>query len=149
MRPTKTVKKGRSQRRAVGIGGIFFRSSDPALLRTWYQNHLGFSIEESNVALFGWHGGRDRKLKGHTVWCLFPKESDYFPARNQFMINYRVKNLSRLLKDLRREGVQVAKKAEESVLGKFGWVYDPEGNKIELWEPPLRSRFSERENLMG
>ena len=147
MKPTKTVKKGRSQRRAVGIGGIFFRSSNPASLSKWYRDHLGLSIE-NNVALFGWHGGSDRKLKGHTVWSVFPKESDYFPISNQFMVNYRVKNLVKLLRDLRREGVRVAKKTEESVLGKFGWVYDPDGNKIELWEPPPRSRFSEKENLM-
>ncbi|HYY90995.1 MAG TPA: VOC family protein [Candidatus Dormibacteraeota bacterium] len=96
--------------------------------------------------MFAWRGLTDSKRKGHTVWALFPANSDYFGAKKQqAMINYRVKNLQKTLAQLRKERVKVAKKVEEFEYGKFAWVFDPEGNKIELWEPPRNYRTVENQ----
>ncbi len=102
----------------------------------WYRDHLGIPIEDS-VALFAWRGGKDGKAHGHTVWSIFPADTKYFGEDSApFMINYRVKDLDRLREALRAEGVDVDRDVEESKYGRFGWVRDPEGNRIELWEPP-------------
>ena len=131
----------------MGIGGIFFRAKDPKALSEWYSHHLGLKISD-NVALFGWNSPVKARLRGQTVWALFPKDSDYFPKKVQFMVNYRVKDLKKVISTLKKEGAKVIAKTESSQYGKFGWVFDPEGNRIELWEPPPRSKFSEEENLM-
>ena len=131
----------------MGIGGIFFRAKDPKSLSEWYSRHLGLKIFD-NVALFGWKSPVKARLRGQTVWALFPKDSDYFPKEVQFMVNYRVKDLKKVISALKKEGAKVIAKTESSQYGKFGWVFDPEGNRIELWEPPPRSKFSEEENLM-
>ena len=131
----------------MGIGGIFFRAKDPKALSEWYSHHLGLKISD-NVALFGWNSPVKARLRGQTVWALFPKDSDYFPKEVQFMVNYRVKDLKKVISALKKEGAKVIAKTESSQYGKFGWVFDPEGNRIELWEPPPRSKFSEEENLM-
>ncbi|GMV40587.1 MAG: glyoxalase [Myxococcales bacterium] len=118
-------------KRVTGIGGIFFKATDPAALREWYQVHLGIPLEEWGGAIFRWTEG------GTTVWSPFSAESTYFaPSQAPFMINYRVDDLHALLAVLRSEGCDVDDKVEESEFGKFGWVMDPEGNRIELWEPP-------------
>lgn len=136
---------GKNSRRVVGIGGIFFRAKDPKALSDWYSKRLGLKIKD-NVALFTWNSRKNPKRIGHSVWALFPKDDTYFGSKkNQFMINYRVNNLSRLLAHLRKEGVRVARKMEKSSYGKFGWVYDPEGNRIELWEPPRAYKAPEEE----
>ncbi len=88
------------------------------------------------MATFSWNSPNHRGRRGHTVWALFTKDSDYFPADRQVMLNYRVRNLESVLAQLRKEGVRVDDKTDVSEYGKFGWAYDPEGNKIELWEPP-------------
>lgn len=134
--------------RVTGIGGIFFKAKDPKTLVEWYGRHLGIAVEDA-VALFAWRGGRDGKAKGHTVWSIFPAETKYFGKDGaSFMINYRVTDLSRVLTDLRDEGVEVARETEESEYGRFGWVTDPEGNRIELWEPPKEYRFPKKAIVM-
>ncbi len=130
--------------RVTGIGGIFFKAKDPAGMAEWYRDHLGIPVEDS-VALFAWRGGKDGKAHGHTVWSIFPADTKYFGEDSApFMINYRVKDLDRLLEALRAESIDVDRDVEESKYGRFGWVRDPEGNRIELWEPPKRNRAPEK-----
>jgi predicted enzyme related to lactoylglutathione lyase len=124
-------------RRVTGIGGIFFKSKNPKVLAEWYQKHLGIPIEEWGGAAFRWHDQNNPQGIGTTIWNPFPEDTKYFaPSASSFMINYRVDDLVELLKALRSEGVQVDEKMEESEYGKFGWIVDIEGNKIELWQPP-------------
>ena len=122
--------------RAVGLGGVFFRAQDPAKLSDWYRRHLGLKTTQ-NTVLFMWRSPRGAEKAGYTVWAPFPSNTKYFRnPRKQFMINYRVKNLDRVLAKLRREHVKIAKKVEDMEYGRFAWVSDPEGNWLELWEPP-------------
>ena len=124
-------------KRVVGIGGVFFKAKNPDKLREWYRDHLGFSLEEWGGAVFHPNGTNGITDNEKTVWSLFPNDSDYFaPSTQSFMINYRVDDLHALLAQLRSEGCAVDAKIEESEFGKFGWVMDPEGNRVELWEPP-------------
>lgn len=128
--------------RVTGIGGIFFKARDVDALRDWYRRHLGLDIQEwGGIALAPaptLAANSRAPLASHTTWCIFPGDSDYFgsAARAPFMINYRVVDLEALLKVLRLEGCLVDDKTEVSEYGKFGWVTDPEGNRIELWQPP-------------
>ena len=123
-------------KRVTGIGGIFFKAKDPKELREWYRKHLGIESESWGGFAFQWKDD-PRADTGSTVWTIFPDNTKYFePADRPFMINFRVADLISLLKQLREEGVEVDERAEESEFGKFGWVMDPEGNRIELWEPP-------------
>ena len=118
-------------KRVTGIGGIFFKSKDPKKLGAWYKTHLGIDVQEWGGAAFDWNG------PGTTAWNLFPADTKHFaPSSAPFMINYRVHDLHALLKALRAEGVQVDEKVQDSEYGKFGWIVDPEGNRVELWEPP-------------
>jgi len=129
---------------AVGIGGVFFRARNPARLSEWYQRHLGLKTAR-NTALFTWRSPKYPKKAGYTVWALFPSNTKYFRnSGKQFMINYRVKNLDRVLDKLRREHVKIAKKVEDLEYGRFAWVSDPEGNWLELWEPPRNANGIER-----
>ncbi len=132
------------RRRVTGIGGIFFMAKDPKALARWYRERLGIQIEEA-VAVYQWRGGKDARRKGHTVWALFPAKTSYFGKDGApFMINYRVKDLDAVLAALRREGAEVDPKVEDSEYGRFGWVTDPEGNRIELWQPPKAYRSPEK-----
>ena len=123
--------------RVTGIGGIFIKAREPKVLAAWYSDNLG--VPRANGAippLFQWRDHDDPQRVGNTVWGLFPSETKYFaPSTATFMINYRVNNLDRLLARLRAAGITVEPKVVEDFNGKFGWVMDPEGNKIELWEP--------------
>jgi predicted enzyme related to lactoylglutathione lyase len=123
-------------KRVTGIGGIFFKAKDPEKLKAWYRTHLGIESEAWG-AVFHWHED-PRSADAATAWNVFPDETKYFePSKTPFMINYRVDNLTELLSALRTEGVEVdPKSGEDSDFGKFGWVMDPEGNRVELWEPP-------------
>ena len=122
-------------KRVTGIGGIFFRAEDPAALRAWYKKHLGIDVQEWGGTAFRWTDDSGAPVAGTTVWSL--GDGSYFaPGKASFMINYRVADLHALLKVLRAEGCNVLDKVDESEYGKFGWVIDPEGNKIELWQPP-------------
>lgn len=124
-------------KRVTGIGGVFFKSRDPKALGDWYRRHLGIPVEEWGGAAFSWRDPENPEAGGTTVWSPFSADTGYFaPSTASFMINYRVEDLHALLAVLREEGVPVDDKIEESEYGKFGWVTDPDGNKIELWEPP-------------
>lgn len=119
--------------RVTGIGGVFFKAKDPKALQAWYKEHLGVPVQPWGGAKFEWKDDPN----GATAWTISPETSKYYePSEKSFMINYRVADLVRLLADLRKEGCNVLDKMDESEYGKFGWVIDPEGNKIELWEPP-------------
>jgi len=124
-------------RRVTGIGGIFFKARDPAALRAWYQRHLGIDVQEWGGASFQWVDADGAPHAGSTVWSIMPDTTTYYaPSQAPFMVNYRVDDLHALLAVLRDEGCAVEDKVDESDFGKFGWVIDPEGNKVELWEPP-------------
>lgn len=123
-------------KRVTGIGGIFIKARDPDALRAWYRRHLGMDIGDWGGVAFRWDADNPAAI-GTTVWSIFKQESDYFaPSTAPFMVNYRVDDLHALLAALRSEGCAVDDKVDESEYGKFGWVVDPEGNKLELWQPP-------------
>jgi catechol 2,3-dioxygenase-like lactoylglutathione lyase family enzyme len=124
-------------KRVTGIGGIFFNSKDPVALRAWYKEHLGIDVQEWGGTAFRWVDPEGNPTAGTTVWNVGDATSKYFaPGTATFMINYRVADLHALVKLLRDEGCNVLDKIDESEYGKFAWVIDPDGNKIELWEPP-------------
>jgi predicted enzyme related to lactoylglutathione lyase len=124
-------------KRVTGIGGIFFKARDAQALREWYRRHLGIEIEAWGGTAFRWADAQGQPCHGTTVWNVFEDGSDYFaPSQAPFMINYRVDDLHGVLRALREEGCTVQDRVEESEYGKFGWVVDPEGNKVELWQPP-------------
>jgi len=125
-------------KRVTGIGGIFFQAEDPQKLYEWYEKHLGIQREpHGQGAELRWREHENPEQEAITVWSLFKKGSPYFqPSLAPFMINYRVDNLDALLEALKAEGVAVNPKREDHEFGRFAWITDPEGNKIELWEPP-------------
>ncbi|MGC2112336.1 MAG: VOC family protein [Candidatus Korobacteraceae bacterium] len=119
-------------KRVMGLGGIFFKAKDPQALYEWYRKHLGIESAPDGTGAM-WH---DADNPAFNVWAIFPQETKYFePSQSSFMINFRVENLDALLKTLREEGVQVDEKVERCDYGNFGWIVDPEGNRVELWEP--------------
>ncbi len=128
-----------SETRVTGIGGVFFKArGDAAALRDWYARHLGIAIEPWGGHPFSWAGPGNPGGVGTTVWCVFDAATDYLGAL-PFMINYRVADLDGLLATLRAEGCTVDERVEASEFGRFGWVTDPEGNRVELWQPPAGS----------
>lgn len=123
--------------RVTGIGGVFFNAKDPAALRAWYKKHLGIDVQDWGGTAFAWADAAGNAYKGSTVWSIGEtNNANFAPSKAPFMINYRVADLSGLLQVLRDEGCEVMDKSEDETYGKFGWVMDPEGNKVELWEPP-------------
>jgi predicted enzyme related to lactoylglutathione lyase len=126
-------------KKVTGIGGIFFKCDDPDKQKDWYNKHLGIQSESWGTQFF-WRKDEKPEEKGYTVWSPFKKETPYFnPSEKSFMINYRVENLFALLDELKKQGIEPVGKPEESDFGKFAWIMDPEGNKIELWEPPVEN----------
>jgi predicted enzyme related to lactoylglutathione lyase len=124
-------------KRITGIGGVFFKANDPSKLHEWYEKHLGLKREPGNYTMLRWREADDPEKPGTTVWSLFKKDSNYFdPSQSSFMNNYRVENLDALLDLLRQEGVEIDPKREDTEYGRFAWIMDPDGNRIELWEPP-------------
>jgi len=124
--------------RVVGIGGIFFKAQHPDTLREWYRTHLGLDIATWGGMAFDGFASSPSGRQASTAWSIFPADSTYFaPSSAPFMINYRVENLDDVLAALRIEGCAVDDRTDTSEFGRFGWVMDPEGNRIELWEPPL------------
>jgi len=122
--------------RITGIGGIFFQATDPAKLKDWYKTHLHFDITEWGGKSFMWRDIDRPEEICRTEWSIMDDKSAYLqPSTKNFMINYRVNNLEQLLISLRAEGVTVVGEMETYPYGKFGWILDPEGQKIELWEP--------------
>jgi len=125
-------------KRVTGIGGIFFKSDDPEKLHQWYEKHLGItrSPDGSGVS-FPWREAEDPRRSGVTAWSIFARQSKYFdPSNSAFMVNYRVHDLDGLLKALAEEGVQIDPHREDHDYGRFAWIMDPDGNRVELWVPP-------------
>lgn len=123
--------------RVTGIGGIFFKARDPVALRTWYGKHLGVPVLDWGGAAFPWSDADGKPTGGTTIWSIGEDSADAFaPGTASFMINYRVADVHALVEALRAEGCRVLDRIDESDYGKFAWVIDPEGNKVELWEPP-------------
>lgn len=119
--------------RVTGLGGFFFKTEDPKELKSWYGKHLGLPVDDYGCT-FWWKDKEGNDCS--TQWSPFAKDTSYFkPSEKQFMMNFRVENLVELLAVLKEEGVTVVGDIEEYEYGKFGWILDPEGNKIELWEP--------------
>lgn len=124
-------------KRVTGIGGIFFQARDPAVLCAWYKTHLGIDVQDWGGAAFVWADADGKPVQGTTIWSIGAANGEGFgPGKAPFMINYRVADLAALLQALRAEGCNVLEKTDDSEYGKFGWVIDPEGNKVELWQPP-------------
>lgn len=121
-------------KRVTGIGGIFIKCKDRENTRAWYEKHLGIPME-SWGAQFNWGDHDNPSVKPYSVLGFFKEQTDYFdPSTQPFMINFRVDNLDALIERLREEGVMVVGQPLEEEYGKFAWILDPEGNKIELWE---------------
>jgi predicted enzyme related to lactoylglutathione lyase len=124
-------------KRVTGIGGIFFKAKDVPALQNWYRQHLGIDIQPWGGATFEWTGADGQPVAGYTAWLIESPESEHFaPSSSPFMINYRVDDLVTLVNALKEEGCNVLPDIEDSEYGKFAAVIDPEGNKVELWEPP-------------
>lgn len=123
------------EKRVTGIGGIFFKSEKPDKTQKWYKKHLGINSGKYG-GTFEWRHASDPDKKGYTAWSVFDEKTEYTnPSKKDFMINYRVENLEELLKTLKDEGVEIIGEMEVFEYGKFGWIMDPNGIKIELWEP--------------
>lgn len=123
--------------KVTGIGGVFFKSKDPNQLREWYNQNLGFEAK-SWGAMFEWRNKDNTELEGVTVWNAFPETSTKFdPSTKEFMMNYIVEDLEGLIAQLKEAGVTVLDEIAASEYGKFVHILDPEGNAIELWEPPV------------
>lgn len=122
-------------KKVTGIGGIFFKCKDPKAMNEWYNKNLGMNTGDYG-ATFEWREEEDSTKKGITQWTTFSETSKYFdPSEKQFMINYRVQNLEALVEELRQNGVTIVDGIESYDYGKFIHILDPEGNKIELWQP--------------
>lgn len=137
---TSAIISGKSNapevfKKVTGIGGIFFKCKDPKAMRAWYQTNLGINTNQYG-AVFEWYQGADSTSKAFTQWSPFNEKTKYFePSTKDYMINYRVGNLTALVEELRQNGVTVADTIETYDYGKFVHILDPEGNKLELWEP--------------
>ena len=121
--------------RVTGIGGVFFKAKHPDQLRAWYAQHLGLKLEDFGACVFHW--AEDNAPGKMTVWSIFPADTDYFaPSNAGFMINFRVKNLTAMLQQLSAAGIETTGQLDDEAFGRFAWILDPEGNKVELWQPP-------------
>jgi predicted enzyme related to lactoylglutathione lyase len=135
------------ERRVTGIGGIFFKARDPDAMARWYEERLGIAVEPAATSsedgehersgMFHWREHDDPEAEGMTIWAVFPERTSYFfPGQAPFMVNYRVRDLDQVLEELKREGVWIDERREDTEYGRFAWIQDPEGNRIELWQPP-------------
>lgn len=124
-----------TMKKVTGIGGIFFKCKDPNKIREWYNTNLGINANEYGAS-FEWRENDDSTKKGVTQWTPFKESTKYFePSTKDFMINYRVENLELLVEELKENGVTIVDTLQTYDYGKFIHILDPEGNKIELWEP--------------
>jgi predicted enzyme related to lactoylglutathione lyase len=124
-------------KRVTGIGGIFFKAKDAPALQAWYKRHLGIDVQGWGGTAFNWADSDGKPTGGMTVWSIGAEGGDHFaPSKAPFMVNYRVEDLPALVTALKSEGCNVLDKTDDSEFGKFAWVIDPEGNKVELWQPP-------------
>ncbi len=133
--PVKVEQRGR----ILGIGGVFFKSANRDQMGEWYSKHLGLA-DKGGGAMLPWREQGDPQKEHVTVWSLFPATTDYFPATQSFMVNYIVDDLDALLDRLKREGVKIDAKRMNASYGRFAWIYDLDGNKIELWQPASANR---------
>lgn len=121
--------------RILGIGGIFFKSANRDQMREWYSTHLGLA-DKGQGAMLSWRQHDDPQREHMTVWGVFPSTTTYFdPGKAAFMVNYIVDDLDALLARLEKEGVKVDAKRMNESFGRFAWIYDLDGNKVELWQP--------------
>ena len=122
--------------RVTGLGGVFFEAEDPDAMKRWYAEHLGIEPDPQGYVSFLWRSADEPEVVGRTVWAPFEAGTSYFdPSDKGWMLNYRVDDLDGLLERLRAAGVETVGEIEEYEYGRFGWILDPEGNKVELWEP--------------
>lgn len=125
-------------KRVTGIGGIFFKAKDASLLHAWYNRHLGIDVQNWGSAMFTWGYSAGHPKSGTTIWSVCADDADHFaPGVANFMINYRADDLHALVNVLKEEGCNVRDKIDDSEYRKFACVIDPEGNKVELWQPPI------------
>lgn len=123
-------------KRAIGIGGVFFKAKNPETLRAWYKKHLGMDMMTDYGISYNWNAITKETNKAYTVWSPFAEDTKYFaPSTNNFMFNIIVDDLEALLVELKNEGVTIVGDPEFFDYGKFAWILDLEGNKVELWEP--------------
>jgi len=124
--------------RVIGLGGPFIKANDPKALAAWYEKHLGIPFKGGTYTVWPFEPGEgEDKKPGYNVFTFFKKDSSYFdPSEKQVMVNLIVADLFGLLSALKEEGVTIVGEPMDEEYGKFGWIMDPEGNKIELWEPP-------------
>jgi catechol 2,3-dioxygenase-like lactoylglutathione lyase family enzyme len=123
-------------KRVTGLGGVFFKTANPKETLDWYRRHLGIESDAWGGFAFRWLDREQPEETGYTVWSAFPRDTRYFaPSEHELMVNFRVADLEGLLAALREEGVEVVGDVSEEANGKFGWILDPDGRKIELWEP--------------
>ena len=126
--------------RVIGIGGVFFKSQDPKKLGAWYRKHLGIDVQDWGGAMFPWKEPKDSGRERFTLWSPFDAKTKRFaPSKLPYMLNLVVDDLDALVKKLRRARVAIDPKGiEASDFGRFAWVQDPDGRRLELWEPPRR-----------
>lgn len=124
--------------KVTGIGGVFFKSTgDNTALAQWYKKNLGMALEDFGGAILNWPDDKAED-QGLTVWHVAEKGSEWFaPSQSSFMINYRVDDMTAMLEQLQANGVEIVSGPESHENGKFAWIMDPDGNKVELWEPML------------
>lgn len=119
----------------TGIGGVFLKAGDPKSLAAWYHKVLGMPIEDWGGAILRWPADTAED-KGVTVFHLAEKDTDWFsPSQSSFMINFRIDNMAEMLTQIKKNEVEIVKGPESHENGKFLWIMDPDGNKVELWEP--------------
>ena len=129
------VNKNNTPKKVTGIGGVFFKCKDPKKITAWYKTNLGLNTNPYG-ATFEWYEGADSTKKAQTQWTPFPEKTKYFsPSKKEFMINYRVKNLTKLVAELKQNAVTIVDTMETYDYGKFIHILDVEGNKVQLWEP--------------
>ncbi|HEY4117766.1 MAG TPA: VOC family protein [Byssovorax sp.] len=119
--------------RVTGIGGVFFKARDPKAIQAWYEKHLGVPTGPGGI-VFTWGG--DGSAPGQTIWAPFANDTKYFgPSAQSHMVNFRVADLDALLAELAKEGVEIIPERSDYDFGRFAWIVDCEGNRVELWEP--------------
>lgn len=132
---SSTINPANMKQRVIGIGGIFLKADNPEATKSWYKKHLGIQSGQYG-GTFEWKKTDNPAQNGYTAWSIFKSDTDYTkPSKKDAMINYRVENLEELLRLLKEEGVEIIGEMETYEYGKFGWIMDPNGYKIELWEP--------------
>ncbi|HEX4105387.1 MAG TPA: VOC family protein [Rhizomicrobium sp.] len=123
-----------SSGRITGVGGIFVRSKDPKALAAWYRDMLGFPLEAWGGAMLGTDAGRPP----HTVWASFNTNTDYMqPSPREFMLNFAVDDLDAFVARLHDKGIAILARNDNDPSGKFAWIMDPDGTKLELWQPKI------------